>query len=226
MPKLINTNSRIVFLLFLIFYTPLAEAQKWNRVIIDDSATVEFPKQVIRKQSVEKAVETVAFYCRDEKAIYLIALQKDAYGGNPIATELAKFYDGALTGTLSAAGGGQITAKNTFAIDGFNGIEAQYETPNKPDLPRIKFVRLLIANGTFYSQSFWTNSEQDSNVTESRNHFFSSFHPGVKKTAPVDPETQTRAYKLGGLMGTLFAYGAMIYVVVIVIRRLSRPKSA
>jgi hypothetical protein len=226
MPKLHDLSTRIVLLLFLIFYSEFVQAQKWNRVSIDDSASVDFPGQVTRKKAVEESVETQAFFYKNEQAIYIVAIQQGAYGGNPIATELTKFYDEALKGTLSAAGGGQVIAKKSFAVDGFDGIEAQYETPNKPDLPRVKFVRLLIANGTFYSQSFWTDTEQDPELDRSRNHFFSSFHPGVKKTTPVGPETQTRAYKLGSLMGSLFFYGALVAVFVALVRRLSKPKVA
>lgn len=226
MTKFTNSCLRIAFLLFFIFCAVAGQAQHWKRFSIDDSTTVDFPGNVKRKKSVEKTVETQVYFCQDEKAIYITFLQHDAYGGNPIATELTKFYDGALKGTLSAAGGGQIIAQKPFIVNGFNGIEAQYETPNKPDLPRVKFVRLLIANGTFYSQSFWTNSEQDPEIIERRNHFFSSFHTEVKMTAPVDPETQTRAYKLGSLMGSLFFYGALVAVFVVIVRRYSKPKKA
>ncbi|MGY3087216.1 hypothetical protein ACVWYF_000242 [Hymenobacter sp. UYAg731] len=226
MSKLTYSSLRMAFLLFFIFCALSGKAQHWNRVSIDDSTTVDFPGHVKRKKSVEKSVETLACFYQDEKAVYLTALQHDAYGGNPIATELTQFYDEALKGTLSAAGGGQIIAQKPFTVNGFNGIEAQYETPNKPDLPRVKFVRLLIANGTFYSQSFWTNSEQDPEIIERRNHFFSSFHTEVKMTAPVDPETQTRAYKLGSLMGSLVFYGALVAIFVAIVRRYSKPKSA
>jgi hypothetical protein len=226
MPKLTTLSTKIGFLLCFIFSAVSAQAQNWKRISIDDSATVDFPGHVTRKKSVEKSVETLACFYQDDKAIYLIALQHDAYGGNPIASELMKFYDEVLNGTLSAAGGGQIIARKSFTVNGFTGIEAQYETPNKPTLPRFKFVRLLIANGTFYSQSFWTNYDQDPEVISNRNHFFTSFRTDVKKTAPVDPETQTRAYKLGSFMGGLVFYGALIAIFVAIVRRLSKPKAA
>ncbi|MBD2769012.1 hypothetical protein IC235_14055 [Hymenobacter sp. BT664] len=205
-----------LFLIFLTYYRANAQGDKWHRVSIDDSATVELPGRVLKK----KAKETEAFYHKNGQAIYIIALQRDAYNGNPIESELTKFYNAALKGTMDAAGGGQITEKKIFTVDDFTGVEAQYITPNRPSLPKVKYVRLLLANGIFYSQSFWANSDQDSILTESRKRFFSSFQTGVKKTLPVDPETQTLAYKLGSLMGSLLAYGAIIYVLVVVIRRL------
>jgi len=177
-----------------------AQDRNWQKNRLDDSTTVEFPGTP--KKKLVAGRQTTFF--QDDKAIYSVIVEKDFYGGNPIDSELKKVYEGTLKGMMNAFGGGEIIEEKAFSVDGFSGRQIQFTTPNKPQLPRIKAVRFLLANGTFYISNFWTNTEQDLRVDSARNHFFLSFQTSMKRTAAVDPETQTRAYKLGSLMGSLF----------------------
>ena len=217
-------NKILPLLLFFQSFclSATAQVEHWQRISLDDSTSIEFPGEPKKKLSNGQQ----ATFFQNDKAIYSIIVGKDAYGGNPIDSELERFYTGTLKGMMDAFGGGEIIDEKPFVIDSFSGKEIRFTTPSKPQLPPIKTVRFLLANGTFYTTNFWTNTNQDPEVDSARNHFFSSFQTRMKKTAAVDPETQTGAYRLGSMLGSLFFYGALIAVFVAVVRRFSKSKAA
>lgn len=213
-------SPSLLVIMLLISHFASAQGQRWRKVSLDDSASVDFPGQVTRK---EMKGQQVVFF-NDDKARYVFIIGKNAYDGNPIDSELAKIYAETWQGALERLGECKLVQCRKFTLDGFSGMEVQYTAPTPRSLPQFQFMRFLLANGTFYSASFLTNNEHDTETDANRLRFFSSFRTGVKKTPPVDPETQTQAYKLGQLLGSLFVYGGLIAIVVVVIRRVSRPK--
>jgi hypothetical protein len=216
-------NKNMLLLAFQILcLQAAAQDKRWQKIYIDDSTTVDFPGTPKKKLVAGRQ----ATFFRDDKVIYSVIVKKDIYGGNLIDSELKKFYDGTLKGMVNAFGGGEVIEEKEFIVNGFSGRQFQLITPAKLKSPRIKSARVLLVNGTFYTTNFWTNTEQDPHVDSARNRFFLSFRTSMKRTAAVDPGTQTQAYKLGSLMGSLFFYGALVAVFVAIVRRFSRPKAA
>ena len=200
-------------------YFGFAQDIQWKKADLGNSATIEFPEQATKKETKGQQV----YVLDNGKALYIAFAQAEAFDINPDSVELNKFYDGVIRGTLESAGGGAVIKKSSFMVDGFIGMEIQFTTPNKPNLPEVKFLRSVLVNGTLYNQNFWTSAEQAQALSADRNRFFSSFKPGAKKSDSSEIESSS-AYKSGKLMGTLAFYSALAVAAIAVVRRLRKPK--
>jgi len=204
-----------------------AQSQQWQKIVIGDSITVEFPGVPKKKETESKLGAVHAYVLNDGTALYMAMVQEDAMDAAANNLEIAEFYDGALRGI-----GGPVLSRHSFTVNGFPGIEVQFTTPNRPQLPAIKFMRVVVVNGTAYTQQFWTSTEQSENVANARRQFFSSFQPNVEKTTQVSEmvSTDSYAYRLGKLLGKLAVDGIVVFVGFILLRRFLRwsekPKDA
>ena len=206
----------------IIHLSTQAQDVSWQKVQLDDSTTIEFPGLATKKEVGGQQ----AFVFQNEQVIYSVVIQKNSFEGSPSDSVLTKFYRGALSGTIDAAGGGDILVAKAFVADGFTGLEAQYTTPNKPALPRVKTLRFLLANEVLYTANFWTDADRIPEVDSARIRFFSSLHTTRVKAPVTTDETQGSGYASGYLMGKLFFYGALLLGIVVVIKRFSKRKAA
>jgi hypothetical protein len=78
-----------------------------------------------------------------------------------------------------------------------------------------------MVNGTAYTQQFWTSAAQAQNTASARRRFFASLLPKVAPVAQVGNglRTDSRAYRLGKLVGRLAVYGLLIWGGVVLVRR-------
>jgi len=194
-----------------------AQPQQWQKTTVGDSVTVEFPGTPKKKEMESKLGPTNVYVLNDGTALYMVMVQKDAMAEESGDDEIAEFYGGIMRGL-----GGKILSKKTFTLNVFPGIEAQFSTPDKPQLPAVKFLRTVMVHGTAYAQQFWTSTEQESNTANARRRFFSSLQPKVQPVARVAAGigANSRAYKLGKLMGSLAVYGLVIWAGFVFLRRL------
>lgn len=194
-----------------------AQPQQWQKITIGDSVTVEFPGAPKKKEMESRLGPADAYVLNDGAALYMVMVQKDAMAEESGDEEIAEFYGGIIRGL-----GGKVISKKTFILNGFPGIEAQFSTPNKPQLPAVKFLRTVMVNGTTYALQFWTSTEQASNTADSRRRFFASLQPKAQPVAGVAKgvRANSRAYKLGKLLGSMACYGLVIWGGFVLLRRL------
>ena len=216
-----NPQFLLVLLAALTGHIAWAQAPAWQKVSLDSLVSVEFPaaptKQEVQGQQV--------YVANEDGTIYMVLAQKNAFKENPTPTELMDFYNGMEEGVLQEAGGGQLTNKSTFTINGFTGVEAQFTTPTRPSLPAVKFMRILLVNNTAYTQNFWTSTEKEASSQESRQRFFASLRPSVQQTAAATGSRKDAAsYKFGYVLGQLGMVALLIGGVVWVVRRFRRPR--
>jgi hypothetical protein len=119
-------NKKILLLAFqMLCLQAAAHVKNWQKIYLDDSTTVEFPGTPKKKLVAGRQ----AFSFQDDKAIYTLIVDRDAYGGNPVDSELKKFYDGTLRGMMNTSGGGEIIQEKAFNVDSFSGRQIQFTTP-------------------------------------------------------------------------------------------------
>ena len=196
-----------------------AQPLQWQKITVGDSVTADFP-EAPKKREMEGRLGPVEVYTvNDGAALYVVMVQKGAMAEESGDDEIAEFYGGIMRGL-----GGKILSKKTFILNGFPGVEVQFSTPDKPQLPAVKFLRSVLVNGTAYTQQFWTSTAQESSTAEGRRHFFASLQPKVRPVARVAAGTRanSQAYKLGKLLGSLAVYGAVIWGGFVLLRRLRK----
>ncbi|RZK26155.1 MAG: hypothetical protein EOO63_15060, partial [Hymenobacter sp.] len=171
--------------MFFIVISKLAYAESatWEKLQLDASASIDFPGKVTKQEAAGQDVYSL----KEGKTIYMVLISKNGFRQDASAEELSKFYDGVVKGTLEAAGNGESLQQQAFTVAGFKGIEVQFTSPAKPQLPATKFMRALSVNGTMYTLNYWTNAEQNEESKADRNRFFASFQlRNVKNTAVTE----------------------------------------
>lgn len=175
---LIIRLSAIIFCLFLNT-SVTGQPPQWQKTNLDAAATALFPAAA----SVSTVKGQQAFSYKDEQAIFFIIVQKAAFRADANNTDAVEFCNGMLEGTLEGAGGGKVVQQRPVTVAGFQGMEAEYTTPTRPELPAVKFERIVLVNGTAYTLNYWTTveHEHDPASATARNQFFTSFEPGVAR---------------------------------------------
>ena len=219
-------TALLISLLASVSLGAYAQQDKWQKIIVGDSVTVEFPGVPEQKETETKLGKAQAYTLTDGRALYMAIVQSHALEEESNDSEIAEFYSGVLKGS-----GGQVLKKTSFSTNGFSGVEAQFITPENPQLPAVKFLRVVAVNGTAYIQQVWTSDEQNEAVAPERQRFFASFQPKVAKVdqAGEGVQTNTSAYRLGKLLGRLAFYAVVAFVGFVLLRRFlkwsDKPKS-
>lgn len=121
---------------------------------------------------------------------------------------------------LETTGGGKILHKKAFFTAGFPGVEAQFTTPAKPELPTNKFMRVLAVNETVYTLNYWTSADSATTAAD-RSNFFSSLQLSARKHPAASHDT---AYEAGRKIGQNAFYLVLMVAVVLLVRRLTKSK--
>lgn len=124
--------------LLLISHFAFSQNQNWHAVNLDDSTTMAFPGRVVDKEMKGGHV----FSHTSSEAIYSAVIQKGAYDGNPIDSELNKIYAETLEGMMRGMGGGVINDKRSFTVGKFSGLEARFSVPTNSRLPKATQVHV------------------------------------------------------------------------------------
>ncbi|RZL15552.1 MAG: hypothetical protein EOO62_03705 [Hymenobacter sp.] len=183
----------LLFLMAATSHQLLAQPIAWQKTPLDSVASVTFPGVASKKDDHGRPL----YLCSDSTSIYMVSIQRTKSQKEVEGEQLEAFYKGVLLGVLKTTGGGEVLHKSSFVVAGFSGIEAQFTTPDKPELPANKFMRVLAVNGTIYVLSFWTDADPVSTAAD-RDKFFSSLQLNVTKRAAADHST---AYEIGRQTG-------------------------
>ncbi len=129
------------------------------------------------------------------------------------AAEVQRFYTGVLQGL-----GNHIVRQQPVTIRGYAGLQAQYLTPGHPNLPAVKYLQVVLVNGTAYIQQVWTDAEQTGVRADNRRRFFASLHPLAPKPEqmPDYVKTTSGSYRIGKLLGTVVGIGLVLGIIVLV----------
>lgn len=206
----------LLFLLAVTSHQLLAQPAPWQKTPLDSVASVTFPGVVSKKDDHGRPL----YLCSDSTSIYMASIQRTKSRKEVEGEQLEAFYKGVLLGVLKTTGGGEVLHESAFVVAGFSGIEAQFTTPGKPELPANKFMRVLAVNGTIYILSFWTDADPVSTAAD-RDKFFSSLQLTVKKQAAVG---HSSAYEIGRQTGRVAFFVLLLGGAVLLVRRLTKSK--
>lgn len=169
-----------------------------------------FPKQPIRIDTLGQN----AYRYVDSLAIYLATVKESTEEDHVLdAAQLSEYYEGVIKGILAATNGNLIS-KKTFQIDSLSGIDLVYISHKNPDLPDLRFQRIIFINDALISINLMTSSENKAVAENTSSKFFNSFAINPSATALTQGMENASAFKIGSLMGKVTAW-VLIFVVVI-----------
>ena len=210
---------RLIGLVLLLGWGRSGAAQPalWQPVKLDSVASIEFPDSVTRKQVQGQLV----YVCQAGPTLCIVVRQTGSSLLGLLSSS-ADFGKGLVKGLLEETKG-QLVAQHRIEVSGFKGVEVQFTTPSKPELPATKYTRMVVVNGTIYVLNYWTNAEQDAASTAERTRFFTSFSVKAQPEL-VGPDVR----KLGSLAGRLLAYlvlaGVLLGAILLLRRRRATPR--
>ena len=209
----------IILIIFSISKTipVIAQDKSWQKITVGDSVTVDFPSRP--KRIVQDAITGFGLYA--DGVLYSFVIQPNAGDAGLTLEEKRRVYEEAMQGAAEKANATEILSKTSFAINGFEGLEATF-IPKVAKLKNPVLMRMVLVNGTLYGQMFSASASPEH--TAARQQFFASFVPQVRPVAATPAETHTRAYKLGQLIGGLLFYGAVIGGIIFLFLRWSTPR--
>ncbi|AIZ64024.1 hypothetical protein PK28_10560 [Hymenobacter sp. DG25B] len=217
------TRFTLILSLLLLFSSSIsAQETQWQKVDLGDSVTVDFPGQATMLEvQGQKAYRLI-----DGETIYLAVVQQNSYKVNPSSAELDEFYNGVIKGILDVVENGKVISKRPFTIAGYDGLDLQISTPDRADLPAVKFMRILQINGNGYTLHYYTSEagEKAEDSKANRTKFFASLQPATNKesNSSLESAKESSAYKLGHIMGKVFFYGLLIAGGFFIVRRFRR----
>lgn len=214
-------KKNLVFVFILT--TCFAFAQTPSKQNLANIASITFP-------SSPQVSDTLGFQVlkySDSIAHYLVIAQdlsKEA-GFKLKKEELNEFYDGNIEGVLKAAGG-KLISKKPFQINGLKGLDVEYSASN-PDLPNLRFKRILFINNIIFSLDFWVSSENEVKSREAKDRFFNSLvitadKANLKQNTDIDTVTAVEAGYVAGQIIFYISLFAIIAIIVVLIRKRNR----
>lgn len=215
-----------VFCLFLLLFNSLfLFAQSPYKQNIADLVSYTFPQ----KPAVQDTLDTSVAQLIDSLAVYSVlsrALSPDE-GLAIQASKLTEYYESFVKGFVKATGGRLISQK-PFKIGDFNGVDIEVITTANPDLPDLRFARILFLNNTSITANFMTWSENKAATQPARTQFFNSLTITADKTELAqgveNPKTYAIAYMFGKISGFVLLIGIVIGVVFLIKRITTRKK--
>jgi len=187
---------------------------------LDSIATIIFPDTPKTKVA---DINSGFFYSTPN--VRYIALVQDfrAQKFSLTADSLDSFYSGVTDGVSEASNTkGKLISKKNIVIDGFKGMEFEYESNLNPNVPNYRFQRMVLLNGKLYNYSFWTFKDSVKNNTVKKDIFFRSFHIIGNKENIKQYNNEGVAYNLAYLFGKLVGYCIMLTLAFLLIRWIIR----
>jgi len=203
--------------LLLKMYSASAQSSTWQQVALGDSTTVDFPSKP--KKVPYEGKTSYGLY--EDGVLYSAAIQADAAEAGLTVEEKRCVYDEAVQGAAEAMKASQISNKNRFKVNGFEGLETTF-IPAGHKLKNPVVMRMILVNNTFYGLTFSASASPAH--TAARQHFFASFAPRLRPAAVTPAETHTAAYKSGRAAGRLLFYGVVIAGVLFLLLRSNTKK--
>ena len=129
------------------------------------------------------------------------------------AAELSEYYEGVIEGVLKAANG-QLISKKEFELSGLSGVDFTYTASDNPNLPDLRFQRVIFINDELIVINFLTSSENKAAAENEVGKFFNSFvinSSGVELTQGAENPI---AFKIGTLFGRFAGFSLTLGVLV------------
>lgn len=214
-----------ILLLFGVFQLFGQTGYKQN---IADLISITFPQ----KPALNDTLGHTVFQYADSTVIYMALYRK--IDPNDLLfkkDELPKFYDGMIEGIMGAAKG-KLISKKSFEINGLKGVDIEF-TSTDPDLPDLRFMRLLLINNTIITTHILTQSENKQAAEVAKSKFINSIAIIADKIYVSQGMDDPSAYMIGTWIGYLIGIGIVITIVagiifgiVFLIKRITRKKRA
>ncbi|WP_285060067.1 hypothetical protein [Pedobacter ginsengisoli] len=139
---------------------------------------------------------------------------------------ISETYDNFIKGILSVSQG-KVISKKQFEIEGLKGIDLESVTTANPNLPDLRFRRILIVNNTVFIINFWTSSENRQTTHSAKTRFFNSLTIIADKTTLTHGSDGSTLFMAGYITGIILSFmfaGAVVVGIILLIRRLTRKK--
>ena len=159
----------LLLLTVVVKTTPvIAQDEAWQKVSVEDSVTVDFPSEP--KKIVQP--NQIAYGLYADGVLYSLAIQRNAADAGSTTEEKYQLYEEAMQGAAKQAKATQIENKIRFVVNGFEGLEATFNSGN-PKLKNPVTMRMVLINDTFYGQMF--SASPDSAHAVARAHLYLKF---------------------------------------------------
>ncbi|MBB3125304.1 hypothetical protein FHS04_002860 [Mesoflavibacter sabulilitoris] len=209
------------YLIVILLISNLSFSQEWSKTRLNNLASIEFPN------TPDKTNKNGGVYysTSDDIGVYVVVIKNI---GKPEMTEsgLPEFYEGVTSGTLAATEG-DLLEKSEFQLDGIKGVEISYLANYNPQLPNLRYRRMLVVNNNLISFEFWTFEENEELASKNKDKFFNSIDVSNAKIAELknpENEEENSAYESGFLIGKVVFYLFIIGLIIggiLLIRKLT-----
>ncbi|WP_405568925.1 hypothetical protein [Winogradskyella sp. Asnod2-B02-A] len=206
------------YLIALLLITNICFSQEWSETKLNDFSSIEFPFSPDKAESNGE----VYFSTSDDLGAYIVTV-KD-FNSDPIKT-LSEFYEGVVSGTLEAVNG-ELLEKKEFEYNNLKGLEIIFLANSNPQLPDLRYKRLLYISNHLISYEFLTFKENEQLVSTNKEKFFNSFSAIIKDGN--EPEVKrNNDYGKGLIIGKIFGFLFVIGIIIggiMLIRNLTKKK--
>ena len=217
--------KKIICSFLLLFNSLFLFAQDAYKQNIAGLVTITFPQKPVTQDSLgHKAAQFT-----DSVAIYSVVSRETApEEALPLqSSKLTEYYESFINGFVKAAKGSLIS-KKPFKIEGFEGVDIEIIATGNPNLPDLRYARIIYLDHTVIAANFMTLSENKAATQTARTKFFNSLTITADKTTltqGVDhPKTHAIAYMLGKISGYVLIVGLVVGMVFLIKRITSRKK--
>ena len=171
----------------------------------------------------------VYYSTSDDYGVYLVMIRN--MGNQKISeSELPQFYEGFMDGALKSVNG-ELLKQNEFNTNGIIGNEMVYLANSNPQLPNLRYKRVILKNNNLISYEFWTFEESEQIASKNKEKFFNSISVSDAKVAEPEnseKEKENSAYESGFLIGKVVFYLFVIGLIIggiLLIRKLTKKKN-
>ena len=210
------------YLIAFLLITNISFSQEWAKTELADFASIEFPIAPV-KTNTNGGID---YSASDDIGVYRVMIYDL---GNPRITEsgLPEFYEGVISGAMEAANG-EMLEKKEFKLNGIIGVEITYIANSNPQLPNLRYKRMLVANNNLINYEFWTYKENEQLAITNKDKFFDSITISNKKGIAPEKKDTNNAYDIGLVFGKVIFYlliGGLIMGGILSIRKRNRKKN-
>ena len=202
--------NKYVLSILLLFIGHFVSAQTGYKQKLTDFSSITFPQQPIRLDTLGHT----SYRYIDALATYVVTIRASTDKDMVLdAAELSEYYEGVIEGVLKAANG-QLISKKEFELSGLSGVDFTYTASDNPNLPDLRFQRVIFINDELIVINFLTSSENKAAAENEVGKFFNSFvinSSGVELTQGAENPI---AFKIGTLFGRFAGFSLTLGVLV------------
>ncbi|MCW3117384.1 MAG: hypothetical protein JWM28_1466 [Chitinophagaceae bacterium] len=215
--------KKILSTILLLFSILQLFGQTGYKQKIRELISITFPQ----KPEILDTLGQSSYQFMDSSAVYSVIAQKIDQEKMAVETDqISEIYDNLIKGMLNASQG-KLISKKQFEIDGLKGSDIESVSKANPNLPDLRFRRILLVNNTIFTINFWTLSENRQTTETARTKFFNSLTIIADKTTLSQGTEKSGLFTFGYITGIFFSWvfiAGVIAGIILLIRRLTRKK--